>query len=160
MAGMSDRSDNAAALRGSRRALLVALAIDNFGSGLFLPLALIYVTRVVGLPLGVAGSTVALGTAIGLLVPPLAGRLVDRIGPRPVVIAAQLLQAAGALGYLFARGLPLTVVAALLPTLDPVTMILEMVPLYILFELSIVLARLFGRPSEEVAERIASAEGT
>jgi len=111
---MSDRSDNAAALRGSRRALLVALGIDNFGSGLFLPLALIYVTRVVGLPLGVAGSTVALGTAIGLLVPPLAGRLVDRIGPRTVVIAAQLLQAAGALGYLFARGLPLTVVAALL----------------------------------------------
>ena len=56
--------------------------------------------------------------------------------------------------------LAIAVVAALLPTLDPVTMILEMVPLYILFELSIVLARLFGRPSEEVAERIASAEGT
>jgi MFS family permease len=77
-------------------ALLVALGIDNVGSGLFLPLTLVYATRVVGLPLAVAGVTVTLGTVVGLLVPPLAGRLVDRVGPRPVVIASQVLQACGA----------------------------------------------------------------
>jgi sec-independent protein translocase protein TatC len=38
------------------------------------------------------------------------------------------------------------VVAALLPTIDPVTMLLETVPLVILFELSIVLVAIFGRP--------------
>jgi sec-independent protein translocase protein TatC len=38
------------------------------------------------------------------------------------------------------------VVAALLPTIDPLTMILEMIPLIILYELSIVLAQFIGRP--------------
>ncbi|MGH3762285.1 MFS transporter [Actinophytocola sp.] len=86
----------------SRRALLIALGVDNAGSGLFLPLTLVYVTKVVGLPLGTAGLTVAAGTVVGLLVPPVAGRLVDRAGPRPVVIGSRLVQAAGALTFLVA----------------------------------------------------------
>jgi sec-independent protein translocase protein TatC len=55
--------------------------------------------------------------------------------------------------------LVIAVVAALLPTIDPVTMLIEMVPLIVLYELSIVLARLFGRPPGEVPE-VASAEGS
>ena len=38
------------------------------------------------------------------------------------------------------------VLAALLPTIDPITLILEAIPLYLLYELSIVLAARFGRP--------------
>src|SRR5215471_10717097 len=95
----------------NRRALLTALAVDNFGSGLFLPLSLLYVTRVVRLPLATAGTVVALA---GLAVPPAAGRLVDRAGPRPVVICAQLLQALGAVAYLAARGAAAVAVAAVL----------------------------------------------
>jgi sec-independent protein translocase protein TatC len=56
--------------------------------------------------------------------------------------------------------LVIAVLAALLPTIDPVTLLLEMVPLIILYELSIWLAQAFGRPAPEVAERIASAEGS
>ena len=52
------------------------------------------------------------------------------------------------------------VLAALLPTIDPVTMLIEMVPLIVLYELSILLAVAWGRPSTEVAERLASAEGS
>jgi sec-independent protein translocase protein TatC len=52
------------------------------------------------------------------------------------------------------------VLAALLPTIDPVTMIIEMVPLVVLYELSILLASAWGRPSTEAAERLASAEGS
>jgi sec-independent protein translocase protein TatC len=52
------------------------------------------------------------------------------------------------------------VVAALLPTIDPVTMMLETIPLYLLYELSIVLAQAFGRPPDEVEGRVASAEGS
>jgi MFS family permease len=85
-------------------ALLIALGVDNFGSGLFLPLTLVYATREVGLPLAVAGVTVTAGTVVGLLVPPIAGRFVDRIGPRPVVIASQVVQALGALAFLMADG--------------------------------------------------------
>jgi sec-independent protein translocase protein TatC len=40
--------------------------------------------------------------------------------------------------------LAIAVIAALLPTLDPVTLVLEMVPLMLLYELSIQLARLFA----------------
>jgi sec-independent protein translocase protein TatC len=42
----------------------------------------------------------------------------------------------------------LAIVAAALPGVDAVTMLIEMVPLLALYELSIVLARLFGRPAE------------
>ena len=42
--------------------------------------------------------------------------------------------------------LAIAIVAAALPGVDPVSMLLEMVPLLVLYELSIVLARLFGRP--------------
>jgi sec-independent protein translocase protein TatC len=56
--------------------------------------------------------------------------------------------------------LGIAVLAALLPTVDPVTMLIEMVPLIVLYELSILLASAFGRPSADVAERIASAEGS
>lgn len=52
------------------------------------------------------------------------------------------------------------VIAALLPTIDPVTLILEMVPLLLLFELSLVLARAFGRPASEAADQVASAESS
>jgi sec-independent protein translocase protein TatC len=53
----------------------------------------------------------------------------------------------------------IAVLAALLPTIDPVTMLLEMVPLIVLYELSIVLASAFGRPPEEIRDAVASAEG-
>jgi Sec-independent protein secretion pathway component TatC len=54
-------------------------------------------------------------------------------------------------------------VAAALPGVDPVSMLIEMVPLVLLYELSILLARAFGQPSSSEAEttdRLASAEGS
>jgi sec-independent protein translocase protein TatC len=42
----------------------------------------------------------------------------------------------------------IAIVAAALPGVDPVTMLIEMVPLLVLYELSIVLARVLGRPRE------------
>lgn len=54
----------------------------------------------------------------------------------------------------------IAVAAMLLPGQDPITMLIAMVPLIVLYELSILLAVVFGRPSADVAERIASAEGS
>jgi sec-independent protein translocase protein TatC len=54
----------------------------------------------------------------------------------------------------------IAVLASLLPTIDPVTLLLEMVPLMLLYGLSILLARAWGRPAAEVTERVASAEGS
>ena len=53
----------------------------------------------------------------------------------------------------------IAVLASLLPTIDPVTLLLEMIPLIALYELSIVLASAFGRPAGEAPESIPAAEG-
>jgi sec-independent protein translocase protein TatC len=47
--------------------------------------------------------------------------------------------------------LVIAIIAAALPGVDPVSMLIEMVPLLVLFELSILLARWFGRSSEGAA---------
>jgi len=44
--------------------------------------------------------------------------------------------------------LAIAILAAALPGVDPVTMLIEMVPLLVLFELSILLARVIGRPPQ------------
>ena len=56
--------------------------------------------------------------------------------------------------------LVIAVVAAALPGVDPVSMCIEMVPLLLLYELSILLASFLGRPSPDVANQPASAEGS
>jgi sec-independent protein translocase protein TatC len=53
----------------------------------------------------------------------------------------------------------IAVIAMLLPGTDPVTMLLSMVPLLVLYELSIVLATVFGRPASERVEGAPAAEG-
>lgn len=52
------------------------------------------------------------------------------------------------------------VLAAALPGVDPVSMLIEMVPLVLLYELSILLSVFFGRSSAEAADPLASAEGS
>jgi sec-independent protein translocase protein TatC len=47
--------------------------------------------------------------------------------------------------------LVIAIVAAALPGVDPVSMLIEMVPLLVLYELSILLARAFGEPSAAAA---------
>jgi Na+/melibiose symporter-like transporter len=98
----------------SRAAVLIALGVDNFGSGLFLPILMIYVTRIVGLSIAVAGTVVAAGTVAGLAMPLVAGRLVGRVGALRVVVGAEVLQALGALGYLAARGAATVALAAVM----------------------------------------------
>jgi len=56
--------------------------------------------------------------------------------------------------------LAIAVVAMLLPGTDPVTMLISMVPLILLFEGSLLLARFLGRPSWEGAEATPPGEPT
>jgi sec-independent protein translocase protein TatC len=56
--------------------------------------------------------------------------------------------------------LAIAVLAALLPSVDPVSMVIEMVPLIVLYELSIVLATLFGQPGGRSAASAPSPEGS
>lgn len=52
--------------------------------------------------------------------------------------------------------LVIAIVAAFLPTIDPVTLLIEMVPLLLLYELSILLAVWMGRHADAAAERDAA----
>jgi sec-independent protein translocase protein TatC len=52
----------------------------------------------------------------------------------------------------------IVILASLLPTLDPLTLILESIPLYALYEFSIVLAARFGKATDEVEEEPAVEE--
>jgi sec-independent protein translocase protein TatC len=76
---------------------------------------------------------------------PLAILAVTRLG----IVKVEQLRSNRRYAYLL-----IAVVAAALPGVDPVSMLIEMVPLLVLYELSILLARAFGRPGEsgEVAE--------
>ena len=57
--------------------------------------------------------------------------------------------------------LVIAVVAMLLPGTDPISMLLEMVPLLLLFEASLVLARVFGTPARADSEtELATADST
>lgn len=70
---------------------------------------------------------------------PLAILAVTRLG----IVRVEQLRANRRYAYLV-----IAIVAAALPGIDPVSMLLEMVPLLVLFELSILLARAFGRPRQ------------
>ncbi len=71
---------------------------------------------------------------------PLAILAVTRLG----IVKVEQLTANRRYAYLL-----IAIVAAALPGVDPVSMLVEMVPLLVLFELSILLARAFGRPGAE-----------
>jgi sec-independent protein translocase protein TatC len=50
----------------------------------------------------------------------------------------------------------IVVLASLLPTLDPVTLLLEALPFYLLYELSILLASRWGRPAYDLSDEPAA----
>ena len=70
---------------------------------------------------------------------PLAILAVTRLG----IVKIEQLRANRRYAYLL-----IAILAAALPGVDPVSMLIEMVPLLVLYELSILLARAFGRPGE------------
>ncbi len=70
---------------------------------------------------------------------PLAILAVTRLG----IVKVEQLRANRRYAYLL-----IAIIAAALPGVDPISMLIEMVPLLVLYELSILLARAFGRPGE------------
>jgi MFS family permease len=83
-----------------------ANAIDALGSGLFIPVSLLYFIATT--PLSTVRIGLALTVASLLSIPfgPPVGVLVDRFGATPVLQAANLLQAAGFAGYVLADTFP------------------------------------------------------
>jgi MFS family permease len=87
-----------------RASLLAALGIDMAGTGLFAPISLLYFQAVTDLSLPTIGLLLSVATIASLPVPVVVGHLVDRYGPRGIVIAAQVLQGVGFAAYAGAHG--------------------------------------------------------
>src|SRR5256885_15296699 len=99
-----------------RMPLLGGLAIDSFGNGCTAPLFLLFFNHVAHVPLGKAGLTITLAAAFSIVVPAIVGHIIDRYGPRNLVIAAQLAQSGAFVVLFFARTLPLLFLCALVMT--------------------------------------------
>jgi MFS family permease len=95
------------------RRYLAGVAVSRFGTGLTLPFTLILLHEVRGIPLPTVGVLLALPGVVGLASVPVSGALVDRVGPRAVLRACLLLQAAATVWIAFGRT-PWQVLPALL----------------------------------------------
>ncbi|GGO60853.1 MFS transporter [Nonomuraea cavernae] len=84
---------------GVRRWAWVAV-IDAIGTGMRIPVTVIYLTTVVDLPAASVGIGLGVAALAGTVCAPLTGALIDRFGPRTMVIACFLTAAAGYFGYL------------------------------------------------------------
>jgi MFS family permease len=85
---------------GWMRALVAVVVIDMLGTGLYLPVSLLYFTKVAGISLETTGLCLSAAQVLTLPLPLVVGRLVDRLGARTVVTVGLALQAAGFAGYL------------------------------------------------------------
>ncbi|MFD7625931.1 MDR family MFS transporter [Streptomyces sp. NPDC059851] len=84
-----------------RRPLIVAQVVDALGTGLFLPFAVVYFHAAKGIPLTTVGLMLSAGALLSLPAGPLGGRLIDRIGPRSVLVASNLVRVLTFTAYVF-----------------------------------------------------------
>ncbi len=87
-------------LRPGLRLYVVYRLLNELGTGLFYPFSVLYFHQVVGFSFPIVGLGLTLATGVSLATVPTQGALVDRFGARTMLIATNLLQAVGFLGYL------------------------------------------------------------
>lgn len=90
---------------GEHRRFVAAIVADTVGSGLFMPLTLLYFVAMTDLSLVQIGSAVSLSALLTMPGAFVIGSLVDRFGPRRMMLAGNLVQAVGMLAYLWADSL-------------------------------------------------------
>jgi MFS family permease len=82
------------------RSFIAAMAIDSVAAGVFQPAATIFLLATTQLSLPVIGSALTIAGLLALPVGLLAGRIVDELGPKPVLMISNVAQAVGVAGYL------------------------------------------------------------
>lgn len=80
---------------------MLGMVVDATGSGMYLPLSLLYFHRVTGLPITQVGAIMSTAAVLGLISNPVSGVLIDRFGARAVVVGGYLVRAAGFAAYPF-----------------------------------------------------------
>jgi MFS family permease len=87
---------------GRHRRFVVAIAVDAVGSGVFMPVSILYFLATTSLSLTQIGLALSLASAVQLPFGPLVGSVVDRVGAKRVLLSANLMEAVGFVGYVFA----------------------------------------------------------
>ena len=82
-----------------RRRLLTVTFADSLGTGLFLPLSVIYLTRIVGLSPARAGLGLTIACFFAIAAPVLSGALLARFDARKIVVGCFAASAAGFAAY-------------------------------------------------------------
>ena len=85
---------------GDHRRFVTAIAVDAVGSGVFMPVCVLYFLVTTDLSLVQVGGAISLASAVALPAGPLLGGVVDRYGAKHVLLAGNALQAVGYAAYL------------------------------------------------------------
>jgi MFS family permease len=94
--------------------LLSGSFFNALGNGVVFPFLLIYLHNVRGISLGMAGLVLAATSVAGLVAGPASGTLIDRVGPRRVLVASMVVSAVGFGGFAFVHSVPAAFAAAIL----------------------------------------------
>ncbi|MEV0146377.1 MULTISPECIES: MFS transporter [unclassified Nonomuraea] len=94
------------------RPFLVGMFVDALGNGLYVPLTLLFIRQVTGLPLTTVGMGVTVAALVGMAANPVAGVLIDRFDARRVLMATYVLRAAGFAAYPLVDGFAALVAVA------------------------------------------------
>ncbi len=97
----------------SQRLILVAYLANALGTGLFLPISVIYLTRIVGLSATRAGLGLTIAGLVAVVAGPCAGPLLDRFDARAVVVGCFAVSALGFAAYLAVDSFPSFVAVAI-----------------------------------------------
>jgi MFS family permease len=85
---------------GRHRRFVTAIAIDAVGSGVFMPISMLYFLVATQLTLVQVGGAISLASLVALPAGPVIGSVVDRVGAKQVLLAGNVLQGIGFVAYL------------------------------------------------------------
>ncbi|MFC6286572.1 MFS transporter [Nocardioides sp. GCM10027113] len=85
---------------GHHRRFVTAIAVDAVGSGVFMPVTMLYFLAVTPLTLVEVGAAVSIASLVALPAGPLLGALVDRVSAKRVLLTGNALQGLGFAAYL------------------------------------------------------------
>ena len=85
---------------GEHRRFVTAIAVDAVGSGVFMPVSMLYFLVATPLSLVQIGAAISIASAVSIPAGPVVGGIVDRVGAQRVLQGANILQGLGFAAYL------------------------------------------------------------
>ena len=99
---------------GEHRRFVTAIAVDAVGSGVFLPVSMLYFLVATPLSLVQIGAAISIASAASIPAGPVVGGIVDRMGAQRVLQVANVTQGLGFVAYLFVESFTGVLVATIL----------------------------------------------